>query len=82
MLGITAVDINVQRFVQARPKVCCNLRGKHNSYGHPHPKVLANLQDHQVQIYDTAQDKAVRVSLGRHKPAWSMAMQARFWREP
>lgn len=72
-----------QRFVQAlAPKYAVISRGKHNSYGHPHPKVLANLQGAQVQIYDTAQDKAVRVSLGRHKPAWSMAMQARFWREP
>lgn len=70
-------------FVQAlAPKYAVISRGKHNSYGHPHPEVLANLQDHQVQIYDTAQDKAVRVSLGRHQPAWTMAMQARFWRDP
>ena len=55
-------------------------RGKHNSYGHPHPQVLADLQRENVRIYDTAQDKAVQIHLGRYQSAWTMALQARFWR--
>lgn len=71
-----------RRFVQAiAPQYAVISRGKHNSYGHPHPAVLTNLQREHVRIYDTAQDKAVQIHLGRHRPAWTMAMQSRFWRE-
>ena len=56
-------------------------RGKHNSYGHPHPQVLANLQREQVHMYDTAHDKAVQIHLGRHQAPSTMAMQSRFWRK-
>lgn len=71
-----------RRFVQTiAPQYAVISRGKHNGYGHPHPEVLANLQREQVQIYDTAQDKAVRIDLGRSMPPWTMAMQSRFWRE-
>lgn len=71
-----------RRFVQAiEPQYALISRGKHNSYGHPHPQVLANLQHAQVQIYDTAVDKAVRVNLGEYREPWSMAQQSRFWRQ-
>ena len=70
-----------RRFVQAiTPHNALISRGQHNSYGHPHPQVLANLQREQVRIYDTAHDKAVRINLGRHAEPWTMAMQSRFWR--
>ncbi len=71
-----------KRFVQAiEPRYALISRGKHNSYGHPHPQVLANLQRAQVQVYDTAVDKAVRISLGDYREPWSMAQQSRFWRQ-
>jgi competence protein ComEC len=62
------------------PQYALISRGKHNSYGHPHPQVLANLQRQQIRIYDTAQDKAVRIHLGAYAEPWTMAMQSRFWR--
>lgn len=71
-----------RRFLQAiAPHSAVISRGKHNSYGHPHPQVLANLQGQQVAIYDTALDKAVRIDLGAYVPPWTMAQQSRFWRE-
>lgn len=70
-----------QRFVQAvAPQYAIVSRGKHNSYGHPHPHVLATLQRQQVRIYDTAHDKAVRIDLGTYAEPWTMAKQLRFWR--
>lgn len=70
-----------RRFVQAiAPQYALISRGKHNSYGHPHPQVLANLQREQVRIYDTAHDKAVQIYLGRYSEPSSMARQLRFWR--
>lgn len=56
-------------------------RAKHNNYGHPHPQVLANLQQAQVQVYDTALDKAVQIRLGSYQEPWTMVMQSRFWRQ-
>lgn len=70
-----------KRFLQAvNPQYVLISRGKHNSYGHPHPQVLATLQREQIRIYDTAHDKAVQIHLGRHHAPWTMAMQSRFWR--
>lgn len=71
-----------RRFVQAlAPHSALISRAKHNSYGHPHPSVLATFEREQVRIYDTATDKAILLHLGAYQPAWSMAMQARFWRD-
>lgn len=70
-----------RRFLQAiEPRYALISRGKHNSYGHPHPQVLANLQDVEAAIYDTARDKAVRIRLGDYQAPWTMSMQSRFWR--
>ncbi|MDY7218003.1 DNA internalization-related competence protein ComEC/Rec2 [Denitrificimonas sp. JX-1] len=70
-----------KRFVQqVAPQYALISRGKHNSYGHPHPQVLMHLQEQQVQIYDTALDKAIRVNLGTYQAPWTMAQQVRFWR--
>ena len=70
-----------RRFLQAiEPHSALISRGKHNSYGHPHPQVVAHLERAQLRIYDTALDKAVRVYLGHYREPWTMAMQLRFWR--
>ena len=71
-----------RRFVQAiAPKYALISRGKHNSYGHPHPQVIRTLQRAEVVVYDTAIDKAVLVHLGAQQPPWTMAEQSRFWRQ-
>lgn len=56
-------------------------RGRHNSYGHPHPLVVQRIKHNRMQLYDTAQDKALRIDLGTGRPLWSMAQQRRFWRD-
>ena len=71
-----------RHFVQAiTPRYALISRGKNNSYGHPHPQVLKTLQRRQVDIYDTAIDKAILVQLGTYQSPWTMAQQLRFWRQ-
>ena len=54
-------------------------RGKHNGYGHPHPLVVARIRYNEMNLYDTAQDKALRIQLGARQAMWN-AQQRRFWR--
>lgn len=65
---------------QVKPHSVLVSRGKHNSYGHPHPLVLARLEYNGIRLYDTAVDKAMRIRLGARQPLWSMRQQRRFWR--
>lgn len=65
---------------QLQPHSVLVSRGRHNSYGHPHPLVLARIQHNRMQLYDTAVDKALRIRLGAREPLWPMAQQRRFWR--
>lgn len=67
---------------QLRPHSVLVSRGKHNSYGHPHPLVLSRIQHNNMRLYDTAHDKAMRIDLGARQPLWSMASERRFWRDP
>lgn len=67
---------------QLRPHSVLVSRGKHNSYGHPHPLVLSRIQYNNMRLYDTAHDKAMRIDLGAQQPLWSMASERRFWRDP
>ena len=67
---------------QLRPHSVLVSRGRHNSYGHPHPLVLARVSYNGMQLYDTAYDKAMRIRLGARQRLWSLGQQRRFWREP
>lgn len=65
-----------------RPHSVLVSRGRHNSYGHPHPLVLARIRYNDMRLYDTAHDKAMRIQLGARQALWSLGEQQRFWREP
>ncbi|HEX4547792.1 DNA internalization-related competence protein ComEC/Rec2 [Pseudomonas sp.] len=55
-------------------------RGQGNSFGHPHPLVLARYRQQGLRIYDSAQHGAIHLRLGSFQPPWLMRQQRRFWR--
>ncbi len=65
-----------------QPKAALISRGQGNSFGHPHPTVIARYQKRGVAIYDSAEQGAIRLQLGRFEPPWSMRQEQRFWRDP
>jgi competence protein ComEC len=56
-------------------------RGRGNAFGHPHPQVMARYQRLGSQVYDSAEQGAVRVQLGAFAPPVVARSQRRFWRE-
>ncbi|MHA6129285.1 DNA internalization-related competence protein ComEC/Rec2 [Pseudomonas fluorescens group sp. PF-1] len=65
-----------------RPKAVLISRGQGNSFGHPHPTVLARYQKYGMAIYDSADQGAVHLQLGRFEAPRSMRLERRFWRDP
>lgn len=65
-----------------QPKGALISRGQGNSFGHPHPTVIARYQKRGMAIYDSAGHGAIRLQLGRFEPLWSMRQERRFWRDP
>ncbi|CAI8973571.1 competence protein ComEC [Pseudomonas sp. IT-P258] len=65
-----------------RPKGGLISRGQGNSFGHPHPTVIARYQKRGVAIYDSVEQGAIRLQLGRFESPWSMRQERRFWRDP
>lgn len=63
------------------PRVVLISRGHGNSFGHPHPQVLARYQGLGVQILDSAEQGALRFRLGTFGKAESLRDQPRFWRD-
>ncbi|NUU36352.1 DNA internalization-related competence protein ComEC/Rec2 [Pseudomonas sp. C2B4] len=63
-----------------QPKAALISRGQGNSFGHPHPSVIARYRARGVTIHDSAEQGAIRLQLGHFKPPWSMRQQPRFWR--
>ena len=57
-------------------------RGQGNSFGHPHPTVLARYQKFGMAIYDSADQGAIHLQLGRFEAPRSMRLERRFWRDP
>ena len=55
-------------------------RGHGNSYGHPHPQVIARYNALGVQVLDSAEQGAIRFRLGGFGEAQGMRDQWRFWR--
>jgi competence protein ComEC len=55
-------------------------RGQGNSFGHPHPLVLARYRQQGLRIYDSAQHGAIQLRLGSFQAPWLMRQQRRFWR--
>lgn len=65
-----------------RPKAVLISRGQGNSFGHPHPTVLARYQKFGMAIYDSADQGAIHLQLGRFEAPRSMRLERRFWRDP
>jgi competence protein ComEC len=55
-------------------------RGRHNSFGHPHPLVLKRLTAQGIAWADTAEQGALYFELGAFAPVQGWRQQARFWR--
>nr|WP_315419436.1 DNA internalization-related competence protein ComEC/Rec2 [uncultured Pseudomonas sp.] len=56
-------------------------RGRGNAFGHPHPQVLQRYQALGSQVYDSAEQGAVRLQLGAFAAPVVARSQRRFWRE-
>jgi competence protein ComEC len=65
-----------------QPKAALISRGQGNSFGHPHPVVIERYRHRAMDIYDSAQQGAVHLQLGRFEPPRSMRQERRFWRDP
>lgn len=56
-------------------------RGRNNAFGHPHPQVMERYRRLGSQVYDSAEQGAVRLQLGAFTPPDVARSQRRFWRE-
>lgn len=65
-----------------KPESVLISRGHGNSFGHPHPTVLARYRKQGLRIYDSAEQGAIQLQLGRFQAPWTMRHQRRFWRDP
>ncbi|MBD9590563.1 DNA internalization-related competence protein ComEC/Rec2 [Pseudomonas sp. PDM03] len=63
-----------------QPKAVLISRGNGNSFGHPHPTVMARYKKRGMEIHDSAEQGAIRLYLGRFYPPWTMRQERRFWR--
>lgn len=69
-------------FLQAvAPRAVLISRGAQNAFGHPHPSVLGRYQALPARLYDSVEQGAVRVQLGRFAAGQGLRQQGRFWRE-
>ncbi|QXI27074.1 DNA internalization-related competence protein ComEC/Rec2 [Pseudomonas vanderleydeniana] len=62
------------------PRAVLISRGRGNSFGHPHPQVMARYQALGMAVHDSAEQGAVRLLLGAFGGAQSQREQRRFWR--
>jgi competence protein ComEC len=65
-----------------KPEVVLISRGHGNAFGHPHPTVLARYRKQGLRVYDSAEQGAIHLQLGRFQAPWTMRQQRRFWRDP
>ncbi|MCQ4347882.1 DNA internalization-related competence protein ComEC/Rec2 [Pseudomonas stutzeri] len=63
------------------PRAVLISRGWGNSFGHPHPGVLARYREAGAVVYDTAAQGALRLRLGARQVAEGERAGGRFWRE-
>ncbi|WP_028623630.1 DNA internalization-related competence protein ComEC/Rec2 [Pseudomonas sp. Ant30-3] len=66
--------------IALQPKAVLISRGNGNSFGHPHPTVIARYQKRGMVIHDSARQGAIRLLLGRFEVPWTMRQEQRFWR--
>lgn len=65
-----------------KPAAVLISRGHGNSFGHPHPTVLARYRKQGPRIYDSAEHGAIHLQLGTFKSPRTMRQEPRFWRDP
>jgi competence protein ComEC len=65
-----------------QPRAVLISRGQGNSFGHPHPSVLERYHKLGVHIYDSAEQGAIHLQLGRFSPPSTMRQERHFWRDP
>ncbi|WP_130904439.1 DNA internalization-related competence protein ComEC/Rec2 [Pseudomonas sp. Sample_22] len=65
-----------------QPKAVLISRGHGNSFGHPHPTVVARYLKRGIAIHDSAHEGAIHLQLGRFESPRSMRLERRFWRVP
>ncbi|MCY1459387.1 DNA internalization-related competence protein ComEC/Rec2 [compost metagenome] len=65
-----------------QPKAALISRGQGNSFGHPHAVVIERYRHRAMAIYDSAEQGAVHLQLGRFEAPRSMRQERRFWRDP
>jgi competence protein ComEC len=65
-----------------KPEAVLISRGHGNAFGHPHLTVLARYRKQGLRIYDSAEQGAIHLQLGRFQAPWTMRQQRRFWRDP
>ncbi|MNY30133.1 ComEC family competence protein [compost metagenome] len=63
------------------PQAVVFSRGWLNSFGHPHPSVVARYRAAGARLHDTASDGALRIQLGRRVALLGERGESRFWRE-
>jgi len=56
-------------------------RSLHNAFGHPHPDVVRRIETSGAQLYDTAEQGALQIRLGRFELPRGLRAERRFWRE-
>ncbi|WP_248768726.1 DNA internalization-related competence protein ComEC/Rec2 [Pseudomonas sp. MWU12-2345] len=56
-------------------------RGRGNAFGHPHPQVIARYKALDMAIFDSAEQGALRLVLGRFDEPRSLQAARRFWRQ-
>ncbi|WNW14090.1 DNA internalization-related competence protein ComEC/Rec2 [Pseudomonas sp. DTU_2021_1001937_2_SI_NGA_ILE_001] len=63
------------------PEATLVSRGRHNSFGHPHPLVLARYRSLGITVHDTGEQGAVSLRLGTFGEALGARAERRFWRD-
>ncbi|KQQ62390.1 competence protein ComEC [Pseudomonas sp. Leaf127] len=56
-------------------------RGRHNTFGHPHPLVMARYKALGIGVHDSAEAGAIRLRLGAFGEPEAVRAQRRFWRD-
>jgi len=71
-----------QTFLRAvAPRGVLISRGRNNTFGHPHPLVMARYQRLGMQIHDSAELGAITLQLGEFSDARAERRTRHFWRE-
>ena len=64
-----------------QPQAVLYSRGKHNAYGHPHPRVVSRYDAFEARAYDSVETGALRIDLGTVGEPRALREIPRFWRE-